>query len=60
MISGIPRKTLIMEFHFSKFRCCKPTTKKVPHHGSFLWSLAKFFQERHKEQLFLNSAEDIK
>ena len=24
MISVIPRKTLLVEFHFSKFGCCKP------------------------------------
>ena len=31
MISVIPRKTLIVGFHFRKFGCCKPTSlKNIP------------------------------
>ena len=57
MISVIPRKTLIVGFHCSKFGCCKPTTflKKL-HHGFFFFlgvSSGEFLQNRHKQQLLV-------
>ena len=44
MISVIPRKQLIVELHFSKFRCCKPTA--LPKNTSsqfFSFEFGQFF-----------------
>ena len=52
----------IVGFHFSKFGCCKPTTlpKKLHHGYCCFFEFGEFSQNRHKEQLLLNSSEHIK
>ena len=42
MISVIPRKTLIVGFHFRKFGCCNPTSLKTFHY-SFLFYFIYLF-----------------
>ena len=65
MISVIPRKTLIVGFHFNKLGCCKPTTFPTPPRFFFLlfvffFKFGDFFQNRNREQLLVNSSENIK
>ena len=61
MILVIPRETPFAGFHFSKFGCCKPTTyaKKLYYRVFLFLELGEFLQNRHKEQPFLNSSENI-
>ena len=55
MILVIPRKTLTVVFHFTKFGCYKLTTfPKKLRYGFF------FFQNMHKEQFQVDSSENIK
>ena len=45
MISVIPKKTLIVGFHFSKFGCCKPILpESTPLQSFFFSSLANFLR----------------
>ena len=43
---SIPRKTLVAGFHFSKFRCCKPTTFPKNSNNFFL-EFGKLFHNKH-------------
>ena len=54
-------KTLIVEFHFSKFECRKPTTlSKKLRYRILRGDFGDFFENRHKEQTLLNSSEHVK
>ena len=44
MTPVIPRKTFVLDFHFSKFRSCKPTTFQKNSFTDFFWSLVNVFK----------------